>query len=294
MLCEETKIPKENISLTSQLASDLGIDSLQKVELICAIERKLNIRFPEEKDYEISTFGDLVKQTESFKPGELPAETDWDKKSKGILIKKKIFLITRLTMLIFLKLFFKFYLRLKISGQKNIPADKSFIIAANHTSHLDMPLVFCSLPLTKAVNMIAPAAKDYFYRNALRRIIAEPFFNIFPFERAGNFVQSLKLCKILINKGNSLILFPEGTRSVSGEPGEFKPGIGSLAYNLNIPIIPVYIKGAHQALPKGAFFIKPCHTEIKIGEPIEPYGEGNYEKYKDIALGAKEEILKLK
>jgi long-chain acyl-CoA synthetase len=145
-----------------------------------------------------------------------------------------------------------------------------------------------------ARDVFAPAASDYFYKNKPRRFIAESLLNIFPFERSGNFLKGLKICEELMKQGKSIMLFPEGTRSTQENIGEFKPGIGMLSIELGIPIIPVYIKGAHDALGKGSYFIKPRKIELMIGKPIDPKGiEKGYNGYKELARLTKKEIEKI-
>jgi 1-acyl-sn-glycerol-3-phosphate acyltransferase len=245
--------------------------------------------------YEINTFQDLIKFVHEYQEGRKDIEIDWNKEIKKILKKAKIFYLPRLFTVLLLKILFRAYFRLKVKGAKNLPHKGSFIIVANHSSHLDFPLLFSSFPLARSNNVLAPAAADYFYKNKLRQILVECSLNTFPFERFGNFMQSLKLCKELLKRGHSLILFPEGKRSPSGEVQDFKPGVGALSCELDIPIIPVYIDGAHKALAKGNFFIKPSRITISIGSPFyPPEGEKGYALYNNIAKKVKEEILKLK
>ena len=294
LVASELSIDKGKIKTNSYLDNDLGIDSLQKVELLAAIEQKLGFEIPEEIAYEIATFEDLVRFVKEYKAGRKDLEVDWKKEADAIMFRKKVFWCSRFANIIFLRVFSKLYFRLSIKGRSNLPEDTSFILSANHSSHLDFPLLFSSLPLGRSMKVVAPAAADYFYKNKFRRTLMEVSLNTFPFQRIGNFVQSLKLCKELIKKGNSLILFPEGTRSGSDQLAEFKPGVAAIAYGLNIPIIPVYIDGALDALPKGSLFVRPKKIIINIGKPIYPKGEAGYGQYQDMIQELKKAIIKLK
>jgi 1-acyl-sn-glycerol-3-phosphate acyltransferase len=142
--------------------------------------------------------------------------------------------------------------------------------------------------------VIAPAAADYFYKNKFRACLVEVMFSVFKFERLGNFIRGLNICKELLKKGKAIVLFPEGTRVNTEDVGEFKPGVGALAYELNIPIVPVYIFGASQALAKGGFIIRPVKVKVIIGEPVYPQGENNYQNYFKISKKVREEIIKLR
>jgi 1-acyl-sn-glycerol-3-phosphate acyltransferase len=183
---------------------------------------------------------------------------------------------------------------------ENIPLNGSFIIAANHTSLLDFPLIMTSLPYEKMKNVFAPAAQDYFYAKKYRRAIIELLFNTFPFERMGDFVKGLKICEALVKNNCSIILFPEGTRVMSDQLQPFKPGLGSLALNLNVPILPVYIEGAFKAMPKGKALPLPNKIKIRFGKAIYPDKLNlsniinNYEKYVYLSKVSSDEVVKLK
>jgi 1-acyl-sn-glycerol-3-phosphate acyltransferase len=92
--------------------------------------------------------------------------------------------------------------------------------------------------------------------------------NALPFQRQTNARQSLNLCdQLLANPGNILLLFPEGTRSSSGELREFKPGVGLLLAGKNIPVVPCHLDGAYRAWPKGRWIPRPRAIRLTIGQP---------------------------
>jgi len=292
----EAGIMPDKISSHSYLYPDLGIDSLRKVELLCSIEKELAIHIPENMAYEIRTFADLAKFAAEYQEGRKDVEFDAQGEVKVIDKKTKIFYPYRLFAAFFMKIFFKLYFKLEVTGKDNLPERGSFIIAGNHTSHLDFPLIYSIFSFSRIKKVIAPAASDYFYSNRLRKIFTDRFINSFSFERFGNFMHGLKVCKYLLMRGDCLVIFPEGSRLADGQLGEFKPGVGMLACELNVPIIPVYIEGADKALPKGSSLIKPVKIKIKIGKPfIYPATEQKgYALYKKICEGARCEILELK
>jgi long-chain acyl-CoA synthetase len=125
-------------------------------------------------------------------------------------------------------------------------------------------------------------------------------FNMFPMKRYGNYYDGLKICAQKLREGRPLIVFPEGTRSVSGELQKFKPGIGLLAFDLNVPLIPMYIKGAYKALPKGSAIPRPGKIQVIVGEPIHALkfknslpNEPNYLVYRKITEEARNTIESL-
>ena len=138
----------------------------------------------------------------------------------------------------------------RIRGQANLPMNSHFIVAANHASHLDMGLVKHALG-DWGPRVMVLAAKDYFFDDPLKRVYFENFTNLVPMDRHGSIRESLRLAARVIEDGNILLIFPEGTRSETGIMQPFKPSIGYLALSHHIDVLPMYLDGTHDALPKG-------------------------------------------
>jgi 1-acyl-sn-glycerol-3-phosphate acyltransferase len=182
----------------------------------------------------------------------------------------------------------RLYHRLQIEGKDRLPRDGSFVLVSNHASHLDTLCLIAALPIPKIHRAFPAAAQDYFFVNAPRTMIAAVIVNAMPFNRQCNPRQSITLCKTLLqNSGNILIIFPEGTRSLDGELGDFKPGIGLFLAGTNIPAVPCYLDGAHQCWPKGKLFPRPRKLRLTIGEPRE---FGSLKPGKDSALQISREL----
>lgn len=138
-----------------------------------------------------------------------------------------------------LRVWLCFYHRLEVMGREHLPTEGSFVLVANHTSHLDTLCLLSVLPLKKLHRAFPAASVDYFFTSVPRIAIAAVVVNALPFDRKVHTHQSLSLCKeLLANPGNILILFPEGTRSTTGVIGEFKPGIGLLLAGIDVPVLP--------------------------------------------------------
>jgi 1-acyl-sn-glycerol-3-phosphate acyltransferase len=160
------------------------------------------------------------------------------------------------------------YHRLEVSGVEHLPAEGSFVMVANHASHLDVLCLLAALPMGRIHRTFPAAAKEYFFVNAPRVLLAAVVVNALPFDRRTSPRQSLTLCRQLLEKpGNALIIFPEGTRSPTGEPGEFKPGVGLLVAGTDYPVVPCYLEGTHEAWPKGAWLPRPTKVRVRIGAP---------------------------
>src|SRR5207237_8036207 len=112
------------------------------------------------------------------------------------------------------------WMRAEVEGKTNIPCHTNFVVAPNHSSHLDMGLVKFALG-DAAKNMVAVAAADYFFDNKYKRAFFDNFTNLIPLERKGSMRESLALATEFLEQGYNLLIFPEGTRSVTGEITEF-------------------------------------------------------------------------
>jgi len=160
----------------------------------------------------------------------------------------------------------RIYHRFEVKGAENLPKDGSFIIVANHASHLDTLCILSALPLRKLHRAFPAAAQDYFFVSMPRLALAAVVVNALPFGRQSHVRDSLELCRhLLANPGNILILFPEGTRTRTGQIGEFKPGIGLLAAGTQIPVVPSHLAGTFEAWPKGNFLPRRRLVRLTIG-----------------------------
>jgi 1-acyl-sn-glycerol-3-phosphate acyltransferase len=187
------------------------------------------------------------------------------------------------------------YHRFRVAGRERLPADGSFVLVANHASHLDALCLLAALPLGKLHRAFPAAARDYFFVSAPRAFAAAVLVNALPFERAASPRHSLAVCRRLLdNPGNVLILFPEGTRSATGAVAEFKPGVGLLLAGCDVPVLPCYISGAHAAFPKGAWLPRPKAVALTVGPPLR-FGDrpGGKESAVRIARDLRDAVLAL-
>jgi len=172
----------------------------------------------------------------------------------------------------------RLYHRFEIQGREHLPASGSFVMVANHQSHLDAPSLLAAVPLSDLHRAFPAAAADYFFESLPRSAFSTIAINALPFDREAKGAESLAVCRALLdNPGNILVLFPEGTRSKDGQVGRFKSGIGRLLAGTEIPVVPCFLSGAHEAFPKGAWFPRPRKLVLRIGE-ARSYGDLPEEK----------------
>jgi len=160
------------------------------------------------------------------------------------------------------------YNQFEIIGHQNLRTNRSLVIVANHCSHIDTLCLLAALPLRKLHRAFPAAATDYFFQSMPRLWAAAVLVNALPFARQARIRQSLSLCReLLAHTGTILIIFPEGTRSTTGEVGEFKSGIGALVAGRDVAVAPCFVDGSFQAWPKGKRFPRPRRIRLIVGRP---------------------------
>ena len=129
------------------------------------------------------------------------------------------------------------------------------------------------------------AAEDYFFKKKFRQLFLSSIMNLIPVDRTRSYssiTAAVEICRIFLQgHSRNIIMFPEGTRSLSGEMQGFKKGPAIISHELKVPILPAHINGTYQAMPKGRGIVKPCKIYVKIGEPIHPDNPDNPENKKN-------------
>ncbi|MBL7184454.1 MAG: 1-acyl-sn-glycerol-3-phosphate acyltransferase, partial [Anaerolineae bacterium] len=142
------------------------------------------------------------------------------------------------------------------------------LFSANHTSHLDALVVLKALPKRYRWRLSVAAAADYWFVNPLLGNLTALLINSFPMARYGNVRPGMEHTVDLIDHGWSVLIFPEGTRSLSGEMQPFKPGVGLLAVELGVPVVPIHLRGVYAILPKGSRVPRRGPVEVTMGAPL--------------------------
>ena len=160
--------------------------------------------------------------------------------------------------------------RVSVLGLDDIAElDAPFIVLANHSSHLDAPLIIGALPRRKARYLAAGAAADYFFDVRWRKWLTTLFFNAFAIERNSEGKRTGS-SRSLLERGVPLLIFPEGGRSKTGQLGRFKPGAAALSIATGAPCLPTAIVGASTAMPRGVNWPKRGRLPVAVvfGAPM--------------------------
>jgi len=168
------------------------------------------------------------------------------------------------------KPFMALFIGLRVRGREHLAKADPFILIANHSSHLDTISLLSLFPLTRLRRVRPVAAADYFERNAFVSLLTRTLFNILPIARKNITPDNnpLRRMRAAIEAGESIIIFPEGTRGSGSEMGEFRSGVAHLIAKVpGVPVVPAYLVNMGRSLPKGEFIPVPFFCEIRIGEP---------------------------
>ena len=267
--------PSHNLEL------DLGLDSMQRVELLVALEQEIGGDLEESRLSEIYTVRELVEALRESGAGgkagtpraqfagwkamlqEEPTDPEFLALFRPRPIADAFFVASRLAQIIARD---RFHLRPK--GLEKLPARGPFILCSNHQSFLDPAILSSVLPEQVFRNSFAVGTSEIFGRGFMRMlarwlrvVVVDPDANLIPAMRAGAYG---------LRHGRVLVLYPEGERSIDGEPKIFKKGAAILSIHMQVPIVPVAIEGFHDVWPRGKRFQKFAPLQMMFGDAIYP------------------------
>jgi len=289
-------VPDDNLEL------DLGLDSLARVELVVSIEKSFGISLPDTFGSEVFTVKDVVlKIQQLLAAGAVESggnvKMTWteilsQKPSNEILsllkLEQGVIIDTcRHVLQFILRIVFAVYGRLSVRGLENLPEKGPFIIASNHLSLADAPAVMATLPWPIASHTFSLGTTDFFGGSVSSKIAG--LVNVIPVDMDARLYSAMQLSAHVLRQGKILCIFPEGSRSRNGEIKEFKKGVGIIAKELDIPLIPVAIQGTYEMLPPGKNMPKPAKVTITFGKAIYP----DSRDYDEIVKTLYQEIVKM-
>lgn len=263
-------IKNKPIIPNAHLELDLGLDSLDTVELLSHIEGTFGVKIDEQTFVEYCTVEKLAEYVEKHS-NEMMNDTkmDWkeilSKDTEGELPKSNR--IGKIIKFI-LKPAFLFFVKVKKEGIENIEKNEPVIFAGNHQSFLDGFIVNQAVP-NSVLDKTYYFADIKHFRKGYMKFMGENS-NIIFVDINKNLVSSLQMLSKALRNGKNIVIFPEGTRTRDGKINNFKKFFAILSKELNIPIVPFVLDGAYEAYPPSSKYPKGGDVKVKFLEKIYP------------------------
>ena len=265
--------PDDNLEL------DLGLDSMERVELVVALEGTLGAQAAESELANVYSVRELVNTLLKYSHASAsgPKRTGWESVFASETTDSEV--LDTLTPSVFFTIFWfvaarlarylcQVLYRIRISGLEKIPPDRPFIFSPNHQSFIDAPLIMSYFPFRIFRKMFYVGTSEIFGTGIRRRIARST--KLVPIDPDANLIPAMRAGAYGLRRGEALVLYPEGERSITGEPKAFKKGAAILAIHLQVPIVPVAIDGFEKAWGRGKGIRLFETLQIRIGDPIEP------------------------
>jgi len=290
------------ITLDANMSLDLGIDSLEWMTLALELEARLGLQMREAELQNVNTVRDLLAVLAKAQPatgilGETPADVAaaaerWLAPTGPALslLGWMLYWVNRIG----LKLMF----RISATGMENVPMDGPVLIVANHVSDIDPPVVAGVLPYKRMRKLFWSGDVGRLFETALGKGFARAT-HIFPVDERSP-KATLTMGKDVLARGNGLVWFPEAWRSPDGELQRFLPGVGLVLSARPVTVVPAYIDGAYEALPRHRHSLKFVKVTVHFGKavPAEEIrrlaGEGGNEGAQRIVAHLQDRVAALK
>ena len=286
---------------------ELGLSSLERVELMMALEEALQVTVDEGKFSAARTIADLealarpldatpgVVSAAAAEPIDFPS---WNRSTPARALR-------RASLPTWILPLGRVFARVEVEGLEHLrDLSTPVIFAANHQSHLDTPVILDALPARWRYRVAPAMAKEFFrahfypeqfsrtayVTNSLNYYLASLFFNAFPLpQREAGTRQTLRYIGSLLSSGFSVLIFPEGRRTDEGSIGRFQPGVGMAAARLQVPVVPIRLDGLDRILHQKWKFPKRGKARVAFGNPL--WLEGT--DYADLARQVEEAVRRL-
>ena len=293
----------------SNLELDLGLDSMERVELLSRLEHDFGVDVPDDVAQGILTvrhlaeaITPLVSDTEPRAQAEIDpwarvlTADESDPVLADIVRPKPVFSRFAYVVVRALHLGARLLLGLRVAGREHLPAADTFILSPNHQSFLDAFLLVGALPYRTFRRLFFVGASEYFETPFTRRLAQ--LMNVVPVDPDANLLRAMQAGAFGLRRDLVLTLFPEGERSPDGAPKRFKKGAAITALQAQVPIVPVALHGFSDIWPRGTGLrwgaLLPwagTRCTIRFGRPVRPEsspggGAGRYERHTALVRSA--------
>jgi long-chain acyl-CoA synthetase len=264
----------------------LGLSSLERVELMVALEDRFQTRIDEARFAGVKSMGELrALVQEAPQQAAVDEPVDFPRWNRRPLVG----LVRRVSLATWILPIARIFARISTNGVAHLDGiEGPVVFAVNHQSHIDVPAVLAAMPGRWRARVAPAMAKEFFkahffpsqfsrrqrFTNSLNYYLAAFFFNAFPLpQREAGARQTLRYIGEVTGDGFSVLIFPEGVRSESEAIAPFRGGIGMIASRLNLPIIPVRIRGANHVLHPKARMARVGRVQVTFGTPMRLHGD---------------------
>jgi long-chain acyl-CoA synthetase len=293
---------------SSNLELDLGFDSMERVELVVALEGELDSEADDTVISAVYTVRELVDTILQARNGAgsnrsaRAAAPGWDAvlatppDDPHVLAALNGGLLSIFAWFVFGKivsLFMRVFFRLRVSGKEKLPSKGPFILSPNHQSFIDGPVVASQIPWRLFKDMFYVGTSEVFGQGIFKYLGRT--FRLIPVDPDSNLVNAMRAGAFGLKRGYNLVLYPEGERSIDGTPKKFKKGAAILATHLKVPIYPVALEGFYEAWPRGKRFPRFSKLRICFGEPIQPPAAeaSSEETYRHVTETLRNRVVKM-
>lgn len=278
---------KRAVGPQANLELDLGLDSIERVELLTNLEQLFGARMAPEVAQSIYTVRQLVEAARSHGNAQAPARsaTAWDKLLEelpekdplftDLLKPQRVVMVMGFAVLKVCNLVARFLVRFQVTGLENFPRQGTYLICPSHETYLDPFFLASTLPYRVFRKLFFVGASEYF-ATPLRRKAAK-WMHLAPVDPDANLIRALQAGAFGLRQGKILVLFPEGERSIDGEVKKFKKGAAILSSHLQVPIVPAAFNGVFPLWPRNRGFswsaLMPwsgTKVQLCFGSPMQP------------------------
>ena len=266
--------------------NELGLSSLERVELMVALEDRFQTRIDEASFADarsVDELKQLVEQGLSSEDIEPPVNFPTWNRAWPVRVVRRLSLATWILPLA------RLFAHTRVEGLDHLANfDGPVIFASNHQSHMDVPVILAALPGRRRAHLAPAMLKEFFtahfhpkdhtwrqwFTNSLNYYLACFYFNTFPIpQREVGARHTLRYMGELTSDGWSILIFPEGVRSTTGDIKPFRGGVGMIASRLEVPVVPVRLDGLDRVLHPTWHVAKPGRVRVAFGAPLRLRGE---------------------
>jgi long-chain acyl-CoA synthetase len=276
LIRKNAKTPPPVIHPQDNLELDLGLDSMERVELLVELEHLMGAEVDDSAAAEVYTVRELVDLVRSKAGQGSGVGFGWENVLSVESTEPEVIAITRPRPFLekawyafgkAVTLFSRDAFRLKVSGMEKLP-EGTFILCPNHQSFLDAPILTATLPW-RVFRKVFYVGTSEIFGDGFMRSFAK-FLRLIPVDPDANLVPAMRAGAYGLRHQRVLVLYPEGERSIDGTVKSFKKGAAILSHHLQVPIVPVAQEGFFEAWPRGKQFQGFHPLKIKVGDPIYP------------------------